>query len=80
MSAPFEDGELKIIDRVFEAAWAQFVARDPDRDTTKDDDRRAALKKRILTSARAGQVEFDKLYHQVLTIIPRRWTRSVNSS
>ena len=74
MSCAFEDSELAIIERVCAAAWAQVEARDPLRDRAKDDERRAAVRKRILNFARSGQVEFDTLYQLVLTTIPHKWT------
>ena len=74
MSCAFEDSELAIIEGVCAAAWAQVEARDPLRDRAKDDERRAALRKRILNFARSGQVEFDTLYQLVLTTIPHKWT------
>jgi hypothetical protein len=70
----FEDRELAVIDRVCAAIWAQVEARDPRRDKSLDDERRAALRKRILKVARSGQVEFDTLYRMVLTTIPHKWT------
>ena len=76
MNASFEASELAVIDRVCDAAWAQVEARDPQRDRAKDDERRAALRKRVLNFARSGQVEFDTLYRMVLTTIPTKWRRS----
>ena len=76
MSSSFEDSELAIIDRVYAAAWVQVEARDPHRDRAKDDERRAALRKRVLKFAHSGQVEFDTLYRMVLTTIPHKWSGS----
>ena len=71
MNPSFEDSELAVIDRVCEAAWEQVEARDPQRERAKDDERRAALRKRVLNFARSGQVEFDTLYRTVLTTSPQ---------
>ena len=71
---PFDARELLTIDRVYGAAWAEFEARDPLRDKLKDDERRAALRKRVLNLARSRKVEFGTLYQMVLTTIPRNWT------
>jgi hypothetical protein len=74
MNPSFDDSELAIIGRVCEAAWAQVEARDPQRDRMKDDERRAALRKRVLNFARTGQVEFDPLYRMVLMTLPHKWS------
>jgi hypothetical protein len=79
MSSSFEDSELAIIDRVYEAAWAQVEARDPQRDRAKDEERRATLRKRVLNFARSGQVEFDALYRMVLRTIPHKWSGNGSS-
>ena len=79
MNPSFQDSELAVIDRVCEAAWAQVEARDPQRDRAKDDERRAALRKRVLNFARSGQVEFDALFRMVLTTIPHKWTSNGSS-
>lgn len=74
MKPAFDENELAIIDRVYEAAWAEVEVRDPQRERAKDDDRRAVLKKRVLNFARPGQVEFETLYRMVLTTIPHTWS------
>jgi predicted metal-dependent HD superfamily phosphohydrolase len=79
MNPSFADSELAVIDRVCEAAWAQVEARDPQRDKAKDNERRAALRKRVLNSACAGQVEFDSLYRMVLATIPHKWSDNGSS-
>lgn len=43
--------DLETIDRVYEAAWAQIIARDPFRNTEKDSERQAALRKRLFALA-----------------------------
>jgi hypothetical protein len=69
----FDPVDLKIIDLVYEAAWAQLEARDPERDTTKDDERRESLRKKVFAVAIPGEVEFDALLDRVILIIPRIW-------
>jgi hypothetical protein len=75
MNCSFENNELEIIERVYLAVWAQVEARDPQRDREKDQERRAALRERVLNFARSGQVEFDTLYKMVLMTIPQKWSR-----
>ena len=80
MNAAFDNGELAIIDRVYELAWAQVEARDPKRDRTRDEERRATLKLRVANFVRSGQVEFDPLYRTVLATIPYHWSRNGNTT
>jgi hypothetical protein len=47
----FHPLDLETIDRVYEAAWAQIIARDPFRKTEKDSERQAALRKRLFALA-----------------------------
>jgi hypothetical protein len=70
----FDPADLAIIDRVYEAAWAEVEARDPLRDRAKDDERKAALRKRVVNLAHPGKMEFDPLYRKVVATIPQRWT------
>jgi len=35
----FDPLDLEIIERAYEAAWAEIVLRDPERDSTKDNER-----------------------------------------
>jgi hypothetical protein len=66
--------ELEIIDRVYEAAWAQVEARDPFRDKTKDGERHDVLRKQLFAVASSGPVDFDTLYDKVVAVIPETWT------
>jgi len=50
----FDPLDLEIIDRVYEAAWAQVEARDPSRDRQKDGERQDALKKSVFALAGSG--------------------------
>ena len=43
----FDPLELEILDLVYQAAWAQLIARDPNRNVSKDGRRQSALRKRI---------------------------------
>jgi hypothetical protein len=62
----FDPLDLEIIDRVYEAAWAQIEAREIDRDTEHDPGRQQRLRERIFAVAGIGPVEFDALYERVL--------------
>ena len=70
----FDPLDLQIIDLVYQAAWAGFIARDPYRDTRKDEDRQALLRKKVFAAATPGEVEFDTLLDRVLASIPETWT------
>jgi hypothetical protein len=75
----FDPLDLQIIDRVYEAAWAQVEARDPSRDRQKDGERRKALKKLVFALAASGHVDFDSLLDNVLASVPElaRYPESV---
>jgi hypothetical protein len=62
--------DLEIIDRVYEAAWAQIEAREPFRDKQKDGERQEALRKRIFAVAGSGNIDFDDLCDKVLATMP----------
>ena len=69
----FHPIDLETIDWVFEAAWAQIIARDPFRNTEKDSERQAALRKRLFALAGPGWVDFDTLCDKVLASLPECW-------
>jgi hypothetical protein len=69
----FDSLDLKIIDLVYEAVWAQIVARDPFRDTEKDGERQEALRRRLFVLIGPGTVDFDNLYDKVLASMPETW-------
>ena len=69
----FHPLDLETIDRVYEAAWAQIIARDPFRNTEKDSERQEELRKRLFALAGPGSVDFDTLYDKVLTSLPECW-------
>jgi hypothetical protein len=58
--------DLEIIDRVYEAVWAQIEARQIDRDTERDPERQQKLRERIFAVAEIGTVDFDALYERVI--------------
>ena len=60
----FDPLDLEIIDRVYEAAWAQLQAREPSRNAASDGGRQEALRRKIFGVARIlgpGQIDFDML-------------------
>jgi hypothetical protein len=71
----FDPLDLEIIDRVYEVAWAQIEARDFYRDTSKDDERKEALRKWVFAVADSGPVEYDDLYEKLTTSIPKPWVK-----
>ena len=66
----FDPFDLEIIDRVYEAAWAQLEAREPFRDREKDEEREEQLRKRLFAFAFPGRVDFDSLLEKVLASMP----------
>jgi hypothetical protein len=65
-SHAFDPLDLEIIDRVYEAVWAQIEARQIDRDTERDPERQQKLRERIFAVAKIGSVDFDALYERVI--------------
>ena len=53
----FDPRELEIIDRVYNAAWAQILTRHPGRDVEKVKERQRALRRRLFILADKGPVE-----------------------
>ncbi len=64
--------DLEIIDRVYDAAWAELEAREPFRDRERDEERRDELRKLIMDSTGTGRVEFHALCARVLANMPRK--------
>ena len=62
----FNPLDLEVIDRVYEAAWAQLLAMNLPRDEMEELDRQKNLRKRLFALARPGGVEFDTLCDVVL--------------
>lgn len=63
----FDQLDLEIIDQVYEAAWAQLLARDPAHDATEEGERQKSLRRRLSAFAHSGAVDFDVLCDRVLT-------------
>ena len=72
-SRVFDPLDLEIIDRVYEAVWAQVEAREPFRDKQRDEDRQEALKRLVFdfAASESGHIDFDDLYERVLSNIAR---------
>ena len=69
----FDPLDLEIIDRVYEAIWAQIEARYPHRESEQDEMRREALRRWLFARAKGAPVDFDSLYDKVLASIPKTW-------
>lgn len=65
-SRVFDPLDLEIIDRVYEVAWAQIEAREPNRDIGRDGERQENLRKRVFACAHSGRVDFDALCDSVI--------------
>jgi hypothetical protein len=66
----FDPLDLEIIDQVYDVAWAQVLAREPYRDTSKDGNRKDALRKHLFALASSGKVNFDTLCDGILASFP----------
>lgn len=66
--------DLEIIDRVYEATWAQIAARYPRRDIGQDETRQKALRRWLFALARGGPVDFDTLCDKVIASLPKNWS------
>jgi hypothetical protein len=67
----FDPLDLAIIDRIYDAAWAQLEAREPFRDKERDGERRDVLRKLIMDDTGTTTIEFDALYDKVLADMPQ---------
>jgi hypothetical protein len=65
--------DLEIMDRVYEAAWAELEACDPFRDREKDGERGETLRKLVMDQTGTGQVDFDTLLARVVANMPETW-------
>ena len=63
----FDPLDLEIIDRVYEAAWAALLARDPVDTDDQEAARQKNLRQRLIVLAKPGSVDFDTLYEKVLS-------------
>ena len=69
----FHPLDLEIIDRVYEAAWAQVEAREPLRDRASDSERQEALRKLVMDQTDTGRVDFDTLFQKVMANMSEGW-------
>jgi hypothetical protein len=69
----FDPLDLEIIDRVYEAAWAQVEARRPFCNPDSDGEQREALRRHVMACAAGGKIEFDALYERVVAHMPEPW-------
>lgn len=73
----FDPLDLEIIDRVYEAAWAQIEAREMLRDERRDSERQEGLRKLVIAIASTtppglgNHVDFDNLYEAVFANIAK---------
>jgi hypothetical protein len=65
--------DLEIMDRVYEAAWAELEACDPFRDREKDGERGETLRKLVMDQTGTDQVDFDTLLARVVANMPETW-------
>jgi hypothetical protein len=66
----FDPLDLEIMDRVYEAAWAQVEARKFSPHAQPDDELKETLRKLVTTCAANGKIEFDTLYDKVCAALP----------
>jgi hypothetical protein len=64
--------DLQIVDMVYDAAWAHIVNNDPFRDTTRDGERKEALRKKVIALAQ-DSADFDTLLKAVMSNIAEPW-------
>jgi hypothetical protein len=77
----FDPLDLEVIDRVYEAACAALLARDPVTDAHKENARQKNLRQRLFALAQPGSVDFDTLFDEVMsTYDPPKATRIVTRS
>jgi hypothetical protein len=65
--------DLEVMDRVYEAAWAELEARDPFREREKDGERGETLRKLVMDQTGRGKVDFDTLLARVVANMPETW-------
>jgi predicted metal-dependent RNase len=69
----FSPSELQVIELAYEAAWAEIVARNPTRDTSKDEKLRSRLRKRIFVSADRDISDVDEVRDKLVRSLPEHW-------
>jgi len=55
---------------LLEAVWAEVVGRNPNRDVSKDEDRRQTLRQRIFATVFSGVSDADTVRDKVLASMP----------
>ena len=70
--------DFQIVEMVYDAAWTHIVNNDPFRDTTRDEERKGALREKVFALAQ-GSVDFDTLLDTVMTNISEPWAILVPS-
>jgi hypothetical protein len=63
--------ELELIESAYDVAWKAIVARDLNRDTSRDAERQGSLRRLIFVFARQGAIDFDTLCDKVLGVCLR---------
>jgi hypothetical protein len=71
-SHSFDPLDLEILDRVYQAAWAQIEARDLYRDPEQNGAREDALRKAVFNLADSHPVDFDAVYDRVFASLTAR--------
>ena len=69
----FDPLELELIESAYDVAWKTIVARDLNRDTSRDAERQASLRRLLFVFARQGPVDLDTLCDKVLGGMPETW-------
>jgi len=69
----FDSLDLEILERAYEAVWAEIVTRNPDRDVRNDEERRQALRKRIFATVFSGVTDAETIRDKVLVSMPEFW-------
>ena len=64
--------DLQIVEMVYDAAWTHIVNNDPFRDTTRDEERKEALREKVFALTQ-GSVDFDALLNAVMSNISEPW-------
>jgi hypothetical protein len=70
----FDPVDLEIIERAYEGAWAMIATREPCRDTSKDEERKKALRRRTFALVCYGISDVETLRNKILASMPEYWT------
>lgn len=66
----FQPEDLEILEQAFEQTWA-VLASDPSRDSSKDEDLKAAIRQKLMTIASAGLIDVEMMRKMVLGSLAR---------